>query len=413
MSSVVTTAEVKQLFPSSDIEWLFDTLTSRERRYLLTQRLGKITVYLKHPSGEHLDFLVIERTATIAEVKSRLSDRFIPHSLCLYSESHPDSLPDKTILSTLTNSEITLFVLEEKLQFQDGRILEDRSYYICCSVAMSMDCKFVVNNGINEFGSMAKIWNAETGAYTCLSCEGQMHGVRCVEISLDGKRIATGDGNTVRVWDVATGLCIAILRGHTSFIQCVKMSANGSQVASCDYDGDVIRVWDVAREQCIAVLNSHSNEVYDIAMSADGSRIASCGKDKTIRVWDVASRTCIVVLEGHTDHVYAVAISEDGTKIVSGSIDKTVRVWDAVTGVCTGVLKGHTSEVTTVAITPNGAKIVSGSRDTTVRVWNAVTGACNAILNEHLNCVDQVAISADGRSIASISEDMVRLDSMM
>ena len=37
----------------------------------------------------------------------------------------------------------------------------------------------------------------------------------------DGRRIVSGsEDNTLKVWDVATGECLATLEGHSSYVRC-------------------------------------------------------------------------------------------------------------------------------------------------------------------------------------------------
>ncbi|KAF8870408.1 hypothetical protein BD779DRAFT_1420054, partial [Infundibulicybe gibba] len=48
---------------------------------------------------------------------------------------------------------------------------------------------------------------------------------------------------SVRVWDVATGTEIALLKGHSSVILSVAYSPNGKHIVSGSFDRS-IRVWD-------------------------------------------------------------------------------------------------------------------------------------------------------------------------
>ena len=37
----------------------------------------------------------------------------------------------------------------------------------------------------------------------------------------DGRRVVSGSNdNTVKVWDVATGKCVATLKGHSKWVRC-------------------------------------------------------------------------------------------------------------------------------------------------------------------------------------------------
>jgi WD40 repeat protein len=72
-------------------------------------------------------------------------------------------------------------------------------------------------------------------------------------------------------------------------------------------DDTTIRLWDVATRACAAVLSGHMSSVYSISFSPDGCTIASGSDDKSVRLWDVGSRCCTATLTGHYGAVNCVA----------------------------------------------------------------------------------------------------------
>jgi len=223
--------------------------------------------------------------------------------------------------------------------------------------------------------------------------------------SADGTRAVTGhDDNTVRYWDLETGNCLQVLKGHRDDVRSVALSADGRRALSgCD-DGTV-RLWDLETGNCLRVLKGHADWVRTVACSADGSRALAGSDDQTVYLWDLETGNSLQVLEGHSGWVFSVAFSPDQCRALSGSRDNTIRLWDLETGNCLRVLEGHTSSVFSVALSPDQRRAITGSIDNTARLWDLETGNCLRVLEGHTNCVNSVACGADERFALSGSDD--------
>ena len=78
----------------------------------------------------------------------------------------------------------------------------------------------------------------------------------------------------------------------------------------------VIKVWNAATGACVATLEGHTKYVVSLAV-LDGGRVASGSYDETIKVWNVATGACVATLEGHACHAYSLA-ALDGGRLASG-----------------------------------------------------------------------------------------------
>ena len=224
----------------------------------------------------------------------------------------------------------------------------------------------------------------------------------------DGKYlVSAGNDKVVRVWDVATGETVRIIRGEigdgpAGKIYAAALSPDNRYLAVVGYlagsreNRAAIRLHDFKTGKVLALLKGHTNAIHDLAFSRDGLYLASGSSDKTVRIWDIAQRKELHTLSGHQDRVYAVGFSPDSRRLVSGSDDDTLQLWDVREGTLIREMRGHQDKVKAAVFFPDGRYVASGSVDKTIRLWNAKTGQFIRQLAEENRGVRSLAFSPDG-----------------
>ena len=175
-----------------------------------------------------------------------------------------------------------------------------------------------------------KLWDAASGVEAA-ELPGGGVAVRDLAFSPNGSLLAVGydDGDcTVRVWDVATRTVVRQLRGHAQGVYALAWNRAGTLLATGSLDRTA-RLWDAATGACVADL-AHGTVVYGVAFSADGRLLACACGDNLVRTWDVASHRETAELSGHRNYVHHLAFSPDGSRLATASGDRTLRIWDTL-----------------------------------------------------------------------------------
>jgi len=285
-----------------------------------------------------------------------------------------------------------------------------------------------------SYDSTIKIWDIETGQ-ELRTLTGHALGVRCLQF--DKTKLVSGslDG-TLKVWDMRSGQVIRTFPGHDGAV--ISLHFDGMILASGSQD-KTIRVRNF-KDCSRVVLRGHTDWVNAVKVHAASQTLYSASDDCTVRVWDLVSKTCVRVFNEHAGQVQQVLPlpidfelpepegdastgsdderQEEGTAsalelaqvparpanpryIISGGLDSTIRLWDVNTGRCVRTFFGHLEGVW--ALAADTLRMISGANDGMVKVWDPRTGKCERTLTGHSGPVTCVGLS--DRRMATGSED--------
>ncbi|VDK78004.1 unnamed protein product, partial [Cylicostephanus goldi] len=106
-----------------------------------------------------------------------------------------------------------------------------------------------------------------------------------------GRLVVSGSSdNTIRLWDIHSGVCLRVLEGHEELVRCIRF--DDKRIVSGAYDGK-IRVWDLEaaldprsspNSLCLSTLVQHTGRVFRLQF--DDFQIVSSSHDDTILIWD-------------------------------------------------------------------------------------------------------------------------------
>ena len=225
----------------------------------------------------------------------------------------------------------------------------------------------------------------------------------------DGKRIATASPDKgIQIWNLDSKTCEQTLQGHTGDVWSMAVSPAGTEIASGD--GNTVRIWVIDAGGDELIEEEEHGYYRPFAISPDGTHLATgCKQKDTIRVWHTETRLCSEILEGgRLSDISFIVFSPDGSWLASISDFDTIQIWHVETGVCHATLGPGRWLTYFVAISPNNTWLASHSR-MAVRIWRVGTWTCERVLDDRKwefgSEPLHVAFSKDSTRLALARED--------
>jgi WD40 repeat protein len=294
------------------------------------------------------------------------------------------------------------FVLESPTLSQAGQLPETQSRHqnAVNACGFNHDGTLVVSASKDR---TVRVWNVQTGV--CLAVlQGHTDNVRtCAFSPVSNIMVSGSDDTTVKLWEPQLGTSqswelMQTFHEHKGNVRWCTFSPDGRYVASAAEDA-MVWIWDTHTDAKYP-LAGHTDTVNKCVFSHNGRLIASVSSDGTARIWDWSAGTPPLILKRHKKAVLSCVFHADDAKLVTASADMTLRVWDVATGKCLHTLKGHKNRINDCAFNPQEKDVlVSASEDKTLRVWNVKTGKLVKPLNDYSGAIRACCFSSDGKFV--------------
>lgn len=327
----------------------------------------------------------------------------------------------------------------------DSLVLEGHTEFIH-DLTFSADGSLLASASYDD---SARVWTVATGQERArYPHDADVRQVRFIGASHD--LVTTGLDGQVRVWPSAGPA--RTLGRHAHGVYTLEVSADGRYLATGDSRGD-LRVWDLAEHRLHRQYVAPIDLITDLAFDRTGTTLWSAGRSSGIRQWqlDTATARAMVpaapgdadqslalvpaasgrqVFSGHAsgrvvmwspesgavreladtgEQVHHLALSTDGQSILSVTATGAMAVHEVATG-ATRTLGTHRTKVYSLARAPDNDRFATSSDDGVIGLWHLDPGAQPRWLGGHDGRVWQVAFGADSNQLASAGSDgQVRL----
>ncbi|WP_169811104.1 TIR domain-containing protein [Nocardia amamiensis] len=247
-----------------------------------------------------------------------------------------------------------------------------------CVVAIATDEKGAWLAAADSIG-VIQVWSMPTGsAHVRLGLAYATY-VSALVIDPEGRWLAAGGGNSVRVWDIPTGHLLHEF-DSPGFIHALAVDPHGAWLCSAGH-GATVRIWPMPDGEPIRNLTNRARvgrkETRCLAVDPGGRWIATGGREAAVRTWSTITGTPELVLTGHRGNllegVQALTVAADGSWLASAGADRTIRVWATSNGVQRHCFTSHTDDINALATDRSSRRLISGSSDGSVRIWDPTT----------------------------------------
>jgi WD40 repeat protein len=254
--------------------------------------------------------------------------------------------------------------------------------------------------------------------------KGHVDDVMSVAFSPDGIRLlSVSCDRTARLWNVADGTELLVLRDHLASISVGVFSRDGRALATAggnpcitrtdrtDPNDTDVRIWDADTGRVTARLSGSPDLLVSAAFNADRSEVAAGGIDGQLLAWTLATGKMRVV-GGPAKGLQSIEYSPDGSQLAAGSLDGNVTIRNAKSGETLAQLH-HADGVLAIAYggtAQTGVLLVSADLKGIAKVWDARTFALRREVNSYSAALNATALSRDSRFLVTAGADLLIWD---
>ncbi len=157
-------------------------------------------------------------------------------------------------------------------------------------------------------------------------------------------------------------------KAHEKVIHAIDISPNNDFLATASHD-KTAKIWDLASGETIGILRGHKRPVYDISFCGYDRLVTTCSGDQTAKVWSLDEFSCQRTYEGHSGAVQRISFLDRNQFIIGAGADGLIKIWSVSSGECVQTLDNHNNRIWALCVKNDGQEFVSADADGTISIW--------------------------------------------
>ncbi|MCA9981416.1 MAG: WD40 repeat domain-containing protein, partial [Anaerolineales bacterium] len=193
--------------------------------------------------------------------------------------------------------------------------------------------EFVISGGRDGVVIVWDVTNPQQPIRRATLQNGPTDKVYDLAVSPNGRLLAVaGADSVIYLYDITnpgfpSSSPVRVLDGHTTEVNSIAFSPDGTLLASGDDAGRII-LWRVATGENLGTLAGHANWILSLDFHPEGQILASASRDNTILLWDVPTLTRLSgPFVAHEDWVWEARFNETGDQLLSAGRDNLLYLW--------------------------------------------------------------------------------------
>lgn len=202
--------------------------------------------------------------------------------------------------------------------------------------------------------------------------------ITAAAISPNNKFILSAGGETVKVWDMASGKEMLSITAHREQVSSLFFLPDNSHFITTGVDS-VIRIWSLKTGGLDKKIICKGGAINCSALSKDGNTLIVAAADKKIYITDLLNGNQTVFASGHKQNIGDIALSDDGNEILTAAYDDPI-IWMSLKdgkilrNLITSTNPKYNNVITKVSFLPGQKQVLIGDRDMDASLWDLTTG---------------------------------------